>query len=93
MDTAWNEKLWKRTIHQLWDRGIEEESFRQYCEEHPHEAIEKISGLPLPEEVKIRIDASADAASYPSYRDVFQRRVGGVIQMPQTKTLVSVTAN
>jgi hypothetical protein len=90
-NTEWTESLWKKTIYHLFDRSCEETGFREYCEANPREAIESASGTQLPADVHVSFDISRDAASIPSFSDVFDKHKNATIELPKTKTQVTVS--
>ena len=51
----WTEEKINQTITDIKKKASEDESFRQLCLNNPNEAIKKISGIEVPEGVKINI--------------------------------------
>ncbi len=51
----WTEEKVKQTITNIKKRASEDEAFRKLCLNHPHEAIKQISGMEVPEGLKINI--------------------------------------
>ncbi len=51
----WTEEKINQTIIEIRKRASEDEAYRQLCLDNPHEAIRNISGIELPEGLKINI--------------------------------------
>jgi len=52
---TWTEEKINQTITDVKKKASEDDSFRKLCLDNPHEAIKQISGLEVPEDVKINI--------------------------------------
>jgi len=51
----WTEEKIKLVITDIKRKASEDESFRKLCLKHPNEAIKQISGMDVPEGVKINM--------------------------------------
>ncbi len=52
---SWTEEKINQTITDIKKRATEDEDFRKFCLGHPNEAIKQVSGMEVPEGVKINI--------------------------------------
>ncbi len=52
---SWTEKKINQTITDIKKRASEDEAFRKLCLDNPTEAVKQISGLEMPEGLKINI--------------------------------------
>ena len=52
---SWTEEKINQTITDVKKRASEDETFRKLCLDNPDEAIKQISGMEVPEGVKINI--------------------------------------
>jgi len=51
----WTEEKINQTIIDIKKRATEDESFRKLCLKHPNKAIKQITGMDVPEGVKINM--------------------------------------
>jgi hypothetical protein len=54
MNTQWTQEAIQDTIKKIIERGSTDPEFRRLALSHPNDAVEQVSGIPVPPGVKIR---------------------------------------